>query len=304
VDVRVIAATNKNLKEAIDKGAFREDLFYRLNGVTIELPPLRERRSDVGELARHFLHKCAREYGSPTPVGLAEATIELLGRYHWPGNVRELRNAVERGYAAADGSTQIQPRHLPAEITKSIAAKDEEAAATKVAMSDDALPGPSSADAPPRPWDSVCEEVKSGHPRKNPYENFADALHALVQRAASGNAQDQAHCRSLLRRLVQAAVRELPAAPQRRPEREVAILVALLGEWEKQPVWVGASKLNPAVWAACRDDSRVKRVVRSWGEMKASELRNRRARRTDSTEAHAAPSRLVAFQHLIQELDK
>ena len=95
VDVRVIAASNKDLEEDIRKGHFREDLFYRLNVIPFEVPPLRERREDIALLATHFLGLFSREYGKRQRALRPEA-MELLLQYAWPGNVRELRNVIER----------------------------------------------------------------------------------------------------------------------------------------------------------------------------------------------------------------
>ena len=95
VDVRVVAATNRNLKEAVEKGTFREDLLYRLNLITIQLPPLRERREDVKLLARQFLHAAMAEHGRDT-ADLAPGALEYLKGQEWPGNIRELRHAIER----------------------------------------------------------------------------------------------------------------------------------------------------------------------------------------------------------------
>jgi two-component system response regulator AtoC len=95
VDVRIIAATNRNLESAVREGAFREDLFYRLNVVTVYLPPLRERRDEIPLFTEHFLHRYSREYGRDyTPV--SEQLLDAFMRYHWPGNVRELENLVKR----------------------------------------------------------------------------------------------------------------------------------------------------------------------------------------------------------------
>jgi transcriptional regulator with PAS, ATPase and Fis domain len=95
VDVRVIATTNRNLEAAVDEGKFRQDLFYRLNVVPIEIPPLRNRLEDVPELCRHFLHQIAKREKSAFRHIESEA-VRLLQRYNWPGNVRELQNIVER----------------------------------------------------------------------------------------------------------------------------------------------------------------------------------------------------------------
>jgi len=94
-DVRVIGATNKNLKEQVDKGEFREDLFYRINVFPLQLPPLRERRKDILPLANHFLYRYAQSMGKSDP-GIADEAQRLLLKYSWPGNIRELQNAIER----------------------------------------------------------------------------------------------------------------------------------------------------------------------------------------------------------------
>src|SRR5215472_3127731 len=111
VDVRVIAATNRDLTAEIKKGAFREDLFYRLNVVTVELPPLRERKSDVIALASFFLRRYAAENGK-TVEGFSDEAMARLTAYEWPGNVRELENAIERAVVLCDGP-QIENKHLP-----------------------------------------------------------------------------------------------------------------------------------------------------------------------------------------------
>ncbi len=100
VDVRVIAATNRNLEELIQKGEFREDLYYRLNVVTIHIPPLRERKSDIPVLIRHFIEKYARE-NQKKVVGISKEAQDYLMRYHFPGNVRELENIIERAVVLA-----------------------------------------------------------------------------------------------------------------------------------------------------------------------------------------------------------
>jgi len=114
VDVRVIAATNKNLAEEIRAGRFREDLFYRLNVIRIELPPLRERLDDLPALAEFFVQAVRSEVHSPVRRASREA-LDVLGRYSWPGNVRELRNVIER--AVVLGSEEaIWPDDLPVEV--------------------------------------------------------------------------------------------------------------------------------------------------------------------------------------------
>lgn len=104
VDVRLIAATNLDLKEMIRLKKFREDLYYRLRVFRVSIPPLRERREDIPQLARHFLSEIARRDGRP-PKEVSEAALRLLTRHHWPGNVRELENAIQNAYALSDGDT-------------------------------------------------------------------------------------------------------------------------------------------------------------------------------------------------------
>jgi two-component system nitrogen regulation response regulator NtrX len=114
VDVRVIAATNKTLEDEIAAGRFREDLFYRLNVIPFNLPPLRERTEDIPILARHFLADFSVAYGRK-PKELGEAALGVMLRYHWPGNVRELRNLIERLMIVVP-QDKIEPLHLPGEL--------------------------------------------------------------------------------------------------------------------------------------------------------------------------------------------
>jgi DNA-binding NtrC family response regulator len=111
VDVRIIAATNKILRDEVEKGNFREDLFYRLNVVDIPMPPLRERREDVEPLALFFLKRYVRETGKPVS-SISPFALEILRRYSWPGNVRELENAIERAVVLCQGDT-LMPGDLP-----------------------------------------------------------------------------------------------------------------------------------------------------------------------------------------------
>lgn len=110
-DVRVVAATNRDLPELIAAGSFREDLYYRLNVITLHIPPLRERKEDIPLLALHFLNRYARELGHPVNT-FAEQTLQLLRGYSWPGNVRELQNIIERGVLFCRGQ-QLLPENLP-----------------------------------------------------------------------------------------------------------------------------------------------------------------------------------------------
>jgi two-component system nitrogen regulation response regulator GlnG len=115
VDVRVIAATNKLLEQAVAARQFREDLFYRLNVVRIHIPPLRDRRSDIPLLVNYFLEKIAREQQRP-PKSIAASVIKTLEKYHWPGNVRELENAIRRAHVMAKSGAILQS-DLPPEIS-------------------------------------------------------------------------------------------------------------------------------------------------------------------------------------------
>jgi two-component system nitrogen regulation response regulator NtrX len=112
VDVRLIAATNKNLEEEIATGNFREDLFYRLNVIPFYVPPLRERTEDIPILARHFLKEFASTYGRRTRE-ITDDAIGTLMRYSWPGNVRELRNVIERLVIMNPGVSRLDRKHLP-----------------------------------------------------------------------------------------------------------------------------------------------------------------------------------------------
>jgi two-component system nitrogen regulation response regulator NtrX len=111
VDVRVVASTNKNLEEEIERGNFREDLFYRLNVIPFHVPPLRERVEDVPLLADHFLKEFTTSYGRK-PKELTEEALRILEEYPWPGNVRELRNLMER-IVIMNPQTRIDARHIP-----------------------------------------------------------------------------------------------------------------------------------------------------------------------------------------------
>ncbi|HEV7905191.1 MAG TPA: sigma-54 dependent transcriptional regulator [Pyrinomonadaceae bacterium] len=114
VDARVIAATNRDLPAMVKAGTFREDLFYRVSVIPIELPPLREKREDIRELVMHFAEKYSAQAGRSLTV--SEGAMELLERYSWPGNVRELEHTIERA-VALERTEQIQPERLPEQIT-------------------------------------------------------------------------------------------------------------------------------------------------------------------------------------------
>lgn len=133
-NVRIIAATNRNLEQMVKDGEFREDLFYRLNGMTISLPPVRERGGDIELLVKHYLTAACREMGRTEIEGVSPEALQLLSSYHWPGNVRELQSVVRQALLQATGPV-IVPGFLPLELhqesaerapsTKSSAPQDE-----------------------------------------------------------------------------------------------------------------------------------------------------------------------------------
>ncbi len=117
VDVRVVTATNRDLKEMVAAGKFREDLYYRLNVINIQLPPLRRRISDIPALIEHFLKRFAKE-NEKAVTRVSDAALALLVGYPWPGNVREIENVIERAVVLAEGDS-IEVMHLPSELTAS-----------------------------------------------------------------------------------------------------------------------------------------------------------------------------------------
>ncbi len=120
VDIRVIAATNKDLKKLVEEGKFREDLYYRLNVIPIYVPPLRERREDIPLLIGYFLDKFSKEYKKE--LSIEPEVIDILTRYHWPGNVRELQNLIERFVILSSGGV-ITKRDIPKDILESVEGK-------------------------------------------------------------------------------------------------------------------------------------------------------------------------------------
>ncbi len=117
VDVRVIAATNVDLRRAVEEGRFREDLYYRLNVIAIQLPPLRQRKEDIPALAQHFVDKYSQENGKSVQ-GVTPEALQLLMDYDWPGNVRELENVIERGVVLSTGAS-IGPELVPEQVRTS-----------------------------------------------------------------------------------------------------------------------------------------------------------------------------------------
>jgi DNA-binding NtrC family response regulator len=120
IDVRIVAATNRDLEQEIRRGSFRSDLYYRLNVITMHLPPLRDRQEDIALLAEHFLQRLHEEHGG-TPLRLSDDAVDALQRYDWPGNVRELENALERAAILTKGDV-VPLDALPARITEPVPA--------------------------------------------------------------------------------------------------------------------------------------------------------------------------------------
>ena len=118
IDVRFVAATNRDLEQEVARGTFREDLYYRLNGISFTVPPLRERRAEIAPLSRMFLARASAEFGRPGALTMSAEYLEALERYAWPGNVRELKNVIERGAVLCQGKTLLVS-HLPAKISGS-----------------------------------------------------------------------------------------------------------------------------------------------------------------------------------------
>lgn len=127
IDVRIVAATARNLEEMIREKRFREDLYYRINVVRIDLPPLRQRGDDIGLLAEHFAQRFSREMGKPV-VGISPEAYQVLCHYRWPGNIRELQNVIRRGIALTQRSL-ISPDDLPDTVVTSAGQADTSTAA-------------------------------------------------------------------------------------------------------------------------------------------------------------------------------
>jgi Nif-specific regulatory protein len=135
VNVRIVAATNRDLEKEVAEGRFREDLFYRLRVFPIRVPPLRERREDIPVLAQHFLERYAREFGRPTS-GFSQNALELLARYAWPGNVRELENEIQRAVIEAESELEVTPDMLSTRL-RSAAGNAGPAAASEAGSASD-----------------------------------------------------------------------------------------------------------------------------------------------------------------------
>jgi DNA-binding NtrC family response regulator len=181
VDVRLVAATNRPLPGLVEKGAFREDLYFRLGVVQLELPPLRDRRDDIPALAAHFIAHFAERHGRD-PLPLTEPARRALLAYDWPGNVRELRNAIERGLVLADGS-EIEAGDLPPAITSSA--------------------------APLRPTDAAMAGLRFADARERVVESFERSFLAAALERHGGNVSATARALGLHRQSLQKRLKRL-----------------------------------------------------------------------------------------------
>ncbi len=243
VDVRVVAATNVDLKAAIAAGSFRQDLFYRLNVIAIRLPSLRERGDDILLLAHHFLQKHAKLAGRPATHLSNEAAL-LLQRYDWPGNVRELEHAIEHAVVLSEGQ-EILPRALPVEVQQvesaaiahrapspfaSAAPTSMASAASTRASESDGFDPPSTrvmpAAGPPTTMDGLVQMhglAAMGYPdaKKRVLAEFNDAYVGALLRSTNGNMSEAARRsgldRSNFRRLVRTTSVDVGAASTRNP---------------------------------------------------------------------------------------
>ncbi len=196
-DVRIVAATNRDLRQLIQHGLFREDLYYRLNVVPLRLPPLRERSEDIADLVRHFLRK-AEEEGLP-PKRVDTEALDLLRQYRWPGNVRELENLIRRmavlqsgdaiTAAALHAELREPPRSAPADEAETLGAAIERHLTRAFAEAGEALP-------PPGLYDRVLEEMER-------------PLLSLCLAATRGNQVRAAHLLGLNRNTLRKKIRDL-----------------------------------------------------------------------------------------------
>jgi DNA-binding NtrC family response regulator len=140
IDVRFVAATNRDPELEIERGTFRQDLYFRLNGISLTIPPLRQRRLEIPHLARMFMARARAEQAAPA-LSIADSTLAVLEAYAWPGNVRELRNVIERGSVLCVGG-QLLPEHLPPKLLEAARAPAPGAPATTSAAAAPVTPSP------------------------------------------------------------------------------------------------------------------------------------------------------------------
>jgi formate hydrogenlyase transcriptional activator len=187
-NVRVVAATNRNLQTAIDAGTFRNDLFYRLSVFPIELPPLRERREDIPLLVDHFIHRCATNVGKNIQ-GINKKSLELLLSYSWPGNIRELQNVVERSVIVCETENfSLDETWLPGQslatasmnqsgFAKKLTAQEKELIESALQESGGQVFGPSGAAAKlGMPRSTLESKIRSLKINKNHFKTFDETL--------------------------------------------------------------------------------------------------------------------------------
>ena len=207
IKARIVAATNRDLAAMVEKGAFRKDLFYRLNVVNLRLPALRDRSEDIPLLAAHFLDRISREHGSK--FTLSDEALRTMMRYDWPGNVRELEHAVERACALSSGPvlhlgdlpTQLQQQGLEA-AARGVPSRARRTPATRV-------PGVT----------TLADLERRSHPGRHPHA----ARRQAAGRPAAGHRQDHPvsqaegirHRRSHARRLTETSLQQSAISPQR-----------------------------------------------------------------------------------------
>jgi DNA-binding NtrC family response regulator len=194
VDVRPIAATHKNLEQLIREGRFREDLYYRLNVITLSMPALRERPEDVPDLAQHFLQEFARRSGKSL-TQIDDDAMLALRAYRWPGNIRELENAIERAVVVSDGTTLLLD-DLPEEIRRS-ALEFGAYSAEK----------PTNGDVPGQRWDLRSERERRER------EERAALEHALA--VTAGNKAEAARLLGMARSTLVSRLKKFGLLPSR-----------------------------------------------------------------------------------------
>jgi DNA-binding NtrC family response regulator len=164
IDVRFVSATNRDLEAAVERGTFRQDLYFRLNGISLTIPPLRERQAEIEPLARSFVAGCCRGLDREGPLGITEEAMAALRAYDWPGNVRELRNVIERAVVLCTGAA-ITPENLPRQLVDSSYRKPPSVdrltpvhGAPRTSMASE--PGAPSADSTTARADSLKAEIR------------------------------------------------------------------------------------------------------------------------------------------------
>lgn len=178
IDVRFVVATNRDLRQEAARGAFRSDLYYRFNGVSLELPPLRERQSEIEPLMLTFLHRAAKNAGCEPPA-LSREVREFLHVYPWPGNIRELRNLTERAFVLCGDDGVLTLQHLPVEARSKVARGTFKVVAEDPLARIQAIP-PASSDIPPAAIPSAIASVESAE---------RDVIADVLQRCAGNQSR-------------------------------------------------------------------------------------------------------------------